>query len=249
MTKINLYPQGKHLFLNVLPSLLVLVSLAACQTTKEKEVERIPFQPVSCLAQVHVDKAAYPNLFSARSYALWVGPEITRQRRDDAVNAGEKITEAADKAAAEIDENFLIIECHIESVFEDMSIGYDAVGFRGIQAYLQTPDGARITPAQVIMGSALEEKPQGALKIFRRTNLVVFAKKDLNLMAPLIEGKTPSARLVLEGLNSTFYFEWVADVPADKTAQPLISREDLQAAKMKYDEYYQKCGEFLHRFD
>ncbi|HPO14961.1 MAG TPA: hypothetical protein PLI09_16080 [Candidatus Hydrogenedentes bacterium] len=229
--------------------LLAMLILPACKTGKDTSADLVPFSPQSCLAQLHVDKAAYPNLFSARSYALWVGPEITRQRRDEAVQAGEQITDDTDKAAAEIDENFLILECHIESVFEDMSIGYDAVGFRGIELCLQAPDGARIPPAQVIMGSALEEKPQGALKIFRRTNLIVFPKKNLNLMAPLSAEKPPSARLVLEGFNSTFYFEWFADVPSGQTSQPILTREDLNAAKMKYDEYCQKLYQFLHRFD
>ncbi len=227
-----------------------VLGLVSCKTTGKPAGEEalVPFQPSAPLAQLHVEKAAYPSLFSARSYALWVGPEVTRQRRDEALAAGETVLADSDKAAAEIDENFVVFECHIESVFEDMSIGYDVVGLRGIQMYLETPDGGKVPPAQVIMGTQLEEKPQGALKIFRRTNLAVFPKKDLNLMASLSKEKTPSVRLVLDGYNSKFCFEWFANLPTG-APQPLISPELRQAVKMKYNEYYGKLQEFGHRFD
>lgn len=227
-----------------------VVGFASCKTTgkTDKDGMTVAFQPAGPLAQLHVDKASYNSLFSARSYALWVGPEVTRQRRDEALNTGETVLAEADAAAPEIDENFLVLECHIESVFEDMSIGYDVVGFRGIQVYLEAPDGSKIPPAQVIMGSQLEEKPQGALKIFRRTNLVVFPRKTLNLTASLSREKKPAARLVLEGYNSKFYFEWRSDVPGQESS-PLISPEFRQAAKMRYTEYYTKMRELGHRFD
>jgi hypothetical protein len=237
----------------IILALGMTVMMASCQSFRDRDLIeqeiQAPFEPVSPLAQLHVDKAVYPGLFSARSYALWVGPEVTRQRREEAEKAGEKVAPATDVTAAEIDENFLVFECHIESVFEDMSIGYDVVGLRGIQMYLQAPDGRKISPAQVIMGTQLEEKPQGALKVFRRTSLVVFPKKELNLMVTLSEGEPPSARLVLDGYNSTFYFEWAPKLPPGSGSEPIISREMLQAAKMKYTEYYGKLTEFGHRFD
>lgn len=233
--------------------LLMVGALSSCATMREKKQEPggelIPFEPMTPVASLRVERAAYPSLFSPQSYALWVGPEITLQRRAEAAAAGEEIPLEADAIAAMIDENFLVLECHIESLFEDMSISYDVVGFRGIRVYLQTHDGQQVAPVQILPGRELQEQMRGALRVFRRNNLVVFRKADLNLMVPVRQGRGEGPRLVLDGFNSVFYFEWPPDIPDKKRYQRLTVRETAGVAKMGYLEYYGRLADFAHRFD
>lgn len=228
-------------------------AMSSCATMREKKQEPggklIPFDPATPVASLRVERAAYPSLFSPQSYALWVGPEITLQRRAEAAEGGEEISLEADAIAAMIDENFLVLECHMESVFEDMSISYDVVGFRGIRVYLQTHDGQPVMPVQILPGKELQEQMRGALRVFRRNNLVVFRKADLNLTVPVRQGHGEGPRLVLDGFNSIFYFEWPPEIPDKKRYQRLTVRETAGVAKMGYLEYYGRLAEFARRFD
>ena len=233
-----------------------LFAAAGCKSLRSEEARRkaeekrcIPFEPVSSLSQVHVDEAAYPQLFSPQSYALWVGPAVTEQRRLEAEQAGEAIAPETDEAAMAIDANYLVIECHIGSLFEDSSIGYDVVGFRGIQVHLVTPEGEKVSPSQVIVGSELKEEPHGALKRFERTNLVVFPKNGLALRVPRGGGEGATARLVVEGYDSTFYFEWFPLIPEGTVKPPPPARDVVKAAKMGYNEFCEKVHGVAHRFD
>jgi len=231
------------------------IALVGCRTVSKGEASKdrgplIAFEPTVSLAKLHVEKGDYPSLFSPDSYALWVGPELTQQRRLDTEQAGEAIDEASDALAPQLDANFLVFECHLESVFEDMTIGYDVVRLRLIEVYLQTPDGRRITPAQIIVGSELEESQREALKAFKRTNLVVFSRADLGLNIPARPRGNATARLVFEGYNSVFYFEWFPRLPEKVPApDPMTAQEAAQALKMGYNEFYKRVGEALHRFD
>jgi len=229
------------------------IALAGCRTTGNGEKDRGPliaFEPAVSLAKLHVEKGDYPSLFSSDSYALWGGPDLTQQRRRDSEQAGEAIDEAADALAPQLDANFLVFECHLESMFEDMAIGYDVVRLRLIEVYLQTPDGRRVTPAQIIVGSQREESQHGALKAFKRTNLVVFPRADVGLNIPARPRGNATARLVFEGYNSVFYFEWFPRLPGKVPApDPLTAQEAARARKMGYNEFYRRAGEALHRFD
>lgn len=234
-------------------ALLLTALISSCAAMREKRMETggklIPFEPVGPVAALRAERAAYPNLFSPQSYALWVGPEITLQRRADSADMGEEIPLETDALASMVDENFLVLECHVESVFEDMSIGYDVVGFRGMRVYLQTHDGQQIMPVQILPGKELQEQMRGALRVFRRNNLVIFRKADLNLMVPVRQGHRAGPRLVLDGYNSQFFFEWYPIIPDKKRYQRVTVRETAGVAKMSYSEYYGRLAEFAHRFD
>jgi hypothetical protein len=234
----------------------VLMSLAVfsgCQSLWKAERKPagkpIPFVPAQFVSSLRTGQCAYPHLFSAQSYALWVGPEVTAQRRAESEEKGQKPDPMADAAAPEIDANYLVLECHIESVFEDMSIGYDVVGFRGIQVYMLTPDGRKVPPAQIVMGSELEEKSQGALKSFRRTNLIVFPKHELDLRVPKVNGQAASARLVIEGFKSSFYFEWFPVMPGKDGQVQAVVFEGANTAKLGFNDYYGKLRAIAHKFD
>jgi len=232
------------------------LGLAACRTGREPDSEPtirqgqvIEFRPTAAVSQLHLADGRYPDLFSADSYALWVGPELTRQRRSESEAGGESIEPEADAAAPLLNENFLVFECHLVSVFADMSIAYDIVGLRGVQIYLLAPDGRRVPPAQSIIGTELEESQRGALKEFKRTNLIAFPRAGLRLEVPAAGAEGSAARLVIEGYDSIFYFEWYPILPDPIGPPPLAQRDAVQKVKMGYNEFYRKVRQWSHTFD
>ncbi|MBI2423129.1 MAG: hypothetical protein HYV27_09895 [Candidatus Hydrogenedentes bacterium] len=250
---------------------LGLIVLAGCQTTKKDAAAKdtvspgqvIPFSPQLAVSRLYQDGGAYPTLFSSDSYALWVGPELTAARRAESVEAGETIDPEADTIAPIINENFLVIECHLVSYFEDMSIGYDVVGLRGISISLETPDGHRVYPAQSVVGTDLVEESNGALKIYRRTCLLIFPRGSLNLTVPMpgaapakSDGMMDSAppphgnvRVVLEGFDTRFFFEWFPGMPEVTPSSNPLKGVYAQKAKMKFNDFYGRLKTVAHKFD
>jgi len=234
-----------------------LAAIAGCQTTPEDAGEeaavragdQIEFTPRSAMARLQLEEGRYPTLFGPGSYCLWVGPEINAQRRAQTEQAGEAIAPESDRAAQLASEHLLVLECRVESAFADMSIAYDVVGFRGVNVYLLTPQGKKIPPAQVIVGEQLEEERQGALRKFGRTNLLLFPRNQIDLTVPGGAASASTARMVLEGQDSTFYFEWYPQLPEEIGKAPLFQREGFKNFKMGYNEFFRKLNAFTHNFD
>jgi hypothetical protein len=218
------------------------------KTKVEPAVDTSEFVPVSFLTPIRLEKGRYSDLFSPESYGVWVGADVAALRRAKAVEQGEAIDPKLDAAVARITENYLIFECHVASVFSDMSIAYDVVGLRGVSAYLLTPGGGKVTPIQVVVGASAREERQGALRKYARTNLIVFQKRDLCETAPTIADAAPSVRLVLEGYDSTFCFEWCSSRSAP---QPWIPNQEeyVKALKTGFKETYQGILKFSHVLD
>ena len=185
--------------------------LTACQTgSKPKNDENLPptlivdFEPSMRSTTLRLQTGRYPNLFTANTAAVWVSEAPIAP----AVKGGAVPPVSGDATMLAANPGLLVVQCTMESAFSDMSIAYDVVGFRGLSVYLQTPDGRQVIPAQTIIGSELTETRRGALKVFRRTNLLVFSRQEAALKIPVVNGEGASTRVVLEGLESTFYFEW-----------------------------------------
>ncbi len=233
--------------------LAVLLAPVSCRTRKPPEeggleVQPAEFRPATILSRLHFEKGNYPHLFAPSSYALWVDETVTGLRREAAVTAGESIQPDIEAEAARIAQNYLIIECHMDSVFADMSIAYDVVGYRGLSVYLSTPDGRKIPPIQTLISTSAKEEQREALKLFGRTNLVVFPKRDLWLDRPLVTSLVAPVRLVLEGYNSTFYFEWPATPPTGTVAAPTHS-EVKEVLKVGFREFHERVRQLAHIFD
>jgi hypothetical protein len=177
-----------------------------------------------------------------------MGAEVAALRRAKAEKDREKIDPKIDAAVKRLTENYLILECHMASVFPDMSIAYDVVGLRGIGIHLLTPDGRKITPIQVVVAGTAQEERQEALRKFTRINLVLFQKRDLWVGKPVVALRAPSVRLVLEGYGSLFRFEWPNALPPSKPWIP-NQEEYLKALKVGFQESYARLAEFLHTFD
>ncbi len=241
------------------PTRLLCVTLAAgiftisCKTGKEdaSKVEPVfvtEFFPATFISGIQLEKGPYPELFSPDSYAVWLGSDVTRLRRAKSLEQGEKIDPKLDAAAARVQENYLVFECRLVSMLPDMSIAYDVVGLRGITACLVAPDGRKISPTQIVIGSSASDEPQGALRKFARTNLIIFQKKDLWSDKAAIDIEAPSARLVLEGFGTTFRFEWATALAPHEPWIP-NQEEYIKALKTGFKETYTRLGQLLHTLD
>ena len=215
------------------------------------------FTPTTFLSTIHRGETRYANLYSPDSYALWVSPEVADLKREQAVSEGLEIDPALDRVARYITDQYLVFECHLKSAFPDASIAYDVVGLRNVALYIETPEGRRIHPIQRIMDTHSEHGHLGALQVFERSNIVVFEKADIITGSPAIEGDSAGVRLVAEGFNSSFYFEWVAtpqkpepdlaEVAPDKRWSPTRT-EAYRVAKVGFEELFtrlRRLGEYL----
>ncbi|MBI4558474.1 MAG: hypothetical protein HY706_12905 [Candidatus Hydrogenedentes bacterium] len=228
----------------------------SCQTTPPPETAALPevapspqlFVPASFVVRIQHEKGNYADLFGPDSYAVWVGPEVTAMKREKATEAGETIPPQFDKIAASVAEDYLVFELHIESAFSDSSIAYDAVAFRGIDVYLLGPEGRLIPPIQQIIGTPVEEENREALKLFRRTNIVIFNKVDPLGGGLALAPGMPAAKLVLEGHGSNFTFEWPTAAPGTTPTRPSGS-EALMAVKVGFKDFFEKTRRLAHIFD
>jgi hypothetical protein len=219
------------------------LALGACRTMPDPEPgapkiaagQMVAFVPTTANAQLRFKEGAYPNLFGGASSAAW-----------NASATGPDSTESTAPAAMP---GLLTIECRMESTFGDMSIAYDAVGFRGIDVYLMGPDGKKIYPAQSVVGSELQEQQQGALKLFRRTNLLLFPAAAMQVAVPGGAGGDTALRLVLDGYDSVFYFEWTPQLPQVNVPPKFCEREDVKAARAKVHTAHRKFLNWTHKFD
>ena len=215
------------------------------------------FVPTTFLSTIHKGETRYANLYAPDSFALWVSPEVADLKREQSVAEGMELDPDLDHAARYITDRYLVFECHLRSAFPDASIAYDVVGLRNIALYLETPEGHRIHPIQRIMDAHLEQDNEGALQVFERSNIVVFEKTDIITGAPAIDGEAARVRLVAEGFNSSFYFEWIATPPepepvftepAPKTRWSPTQTEAYRVAKVGFEELFtrlRRLGEYL----
>lgn len=244
----------KHVYLLVL---VVLTHALCCQTTKKEAaptpepVRAAGFVPATRVAAIQFTEGRNPNLFSPDSYAVWVDPNVTALKQTQAVEAGETIDPELEASAKSITDGFLIIECHIASVFNDSSIAYDVAWFRSIGLYLRTPDGTDTKPLQTVIDTTVETEEQGALKKFSRTNLLVFPKEDLWSAKPVISPDAPSVKLILKGFDSEFSFEWPGAAPAAGSGKPWYPTDEKEALlllKTGFTELFNKLRKLATHF-
>lgn len=245
----------RRLAIPLLLAVCLLPLSPGCQRTKIGDPEldpartTVPFQPTNFLARVRAADGPYPNLYAGDSYALWVGPEVTAQRRSEAEAAGQAVSPESDLVAPIIEERFVVLECHLISMFADMSIGYDVVGLRNVEVYLENADGRRVDPVGVFVGGELQESQQGAIRLFRRACLVVFPREALVVTVPVHPGIIPSTRLVLAALDTRFYFEWMPVLRAEDMGIPLRDRAWVQAGKLGYNQFFDTLRRVSHTLD
>lgn len=241
----------------LLAIIMGLLFAGGCKTTESSEeaavtpAPKIVFAPQIRRAIVQSGTGRYPNLFTGASYAVWGGeveppappvgmpmPEkasadtkSVEARMDTQLDSVPPIPEAQAARAAG-----LTIECHLESEFPDRSIAYDAVGLRGMTILLKLPDGREIQPAQKTLASDLSEIPVGALRRYGRKLTLYFSESQFMVDNPAVNPDSPGVRLVVNGLESQFYFEWATTpnflaVPAPRLDEKVskFARKQLKA--------------------
>ena len=241
--------------------MLLCIAGVACRTMSpapppdiEETVPPMPrgYQPMSYVSTIHWESGEYPDLFSSEASAVWVNGDVAEMKYANEARSGTPPSPRLVAQAQAISRDFFVFECHIESVFRDTSIAYDVVGFRGIEVHLETPDGTLVRPIQTIIGTPVEEEQHGALKLFRRTNIVVFPRHNLWTGTDTVAVGSRSVRLVLSGQNSEFYFEW-PEMPLTALEEGWSWRpsesEAYQALKVSFSDLYGRLRRLAHTFD
>jgi hypothetical protein len=236
--------------------MMAMATLVSCQTSKSKTPAKADeaaagFQPAAFMAPVRHEQGRYADLYSPNSFALWIGPEVLQFKQDMAKEAGEAPDPKMDADAQRIAQDFLVLECHVESAFADSSIAYDVVGFRGMdEVYLLLPGGRKVRPEQTVIGPRAEQESKGALKVFRRTNLLVFPRRDLWSGGATLDPTAPSVKLVLDGYASHFYFEWPS-VPGNAAPQKWspAAEDAKKAVILGYKQFMDSVRRLAHLFD
>jgi len=231
--------------------------MAACSTTgsptppPDSDFDGPPpapqFVPAAYRADVRHTDGPHRNLFDTPSFALWVGAPVAAAKEAEARDAGEFIEPGLPRDAGKIIEDFILIELHLESAFGDMSVSYDAVAMRSMDARLELPDGTSHAPVQRVLGKLLEAD-DGALKRFKRYNLLVFPKRDFLTGQPLIPHGAPSATLVLEGYNTRFEFEW-DNLAAVGGPGPSRAAEVVDYVRVGFQDLFLTVRRLSHVFD
>jgi hypothetical protein len=236
----------------VFAALTLAVLLAGCQTTGQGEDEEIPrleagtvipFTPQAHTVPLNLVEGSYPSLFSGTSFATWVTPAMGMAgEADDAAPV-------VDSATASMAQSFVVIECHLATTFADMSIAYDMVGMRGVNVYLEMPDGQQVQPSQIIVGSDLDESQRGALKAYGRTNTLLFPNRQGSITVTHELAQNRAVRLVLTGHDTTFAFAWQGVLPGTPPPPPLMQRQGVQRFRDGYKAFFDKMRGVSHTFD
>lgn len=243
-------------------ALIIVTALlvVSCGTLKKSKTEpEMPvaepvteFRPATSVSRIYHDTGSYANLYTPDTFAVWVSQEVASLKHNDAINQGDEIDPQLEAVAIHFCNDYLVFECHMASCFGDMSIAYDVVGFRGITAYLRLPDGTKIPPLQKLIDSEATEKQVDALKEFRRTNLLIFPRNVLPPASTPEELSLPKVMLVLEGINSRFFFEWPEvpiPVPSEEKKFKPAAQEAAKAVQLGFKDLFSRLQKLSHHFD
>jgi len=236
-------------------SIVWLAAVCGCKTTPPAKPAPPPtparqtlFVPAWNVSVVQVAQGRYADLFGSGCRAIWIDSAVAAMKREQtpAVAMPEP---GIDDDAKKVTDAYIVIECQLETQFGDMSVAYDAVRLRGIDVYLETPAGLKVRPIQMRPYGSVNEKPVQALKQFARTTVMIFPRQDLGAGLPVIGADTPAVRLVLDGHDSKFFFEWPG-IPAEQTGPRMPTPEEAKyIAQLGYYELFTDIRRLAHIFD
>jgi hypothetical protein len=213
--------------------------LTGCQTTSgpaksgedslEGAVIHQNFIPANFVAPVAYEQGQYTTMLSPKTYAVWVDRNIKdlKLAYERQQHPNKPIDSFVLDDAEYISENFIVIECHIESTLPDASIAYDISSLRNLDIYLTTSGGTTIYPLQHVITSGAEEKVKGPLKTYVRSNVLIFPKVDLVTGASTIPADTSELRLYIEGFNTKYFFAWEPQEPMPALAEGETVPQDI----------------------
>lgn len=227
--------------------------VCGCQTPSKPAPPPTPaqqalFLPAWNVSTVQTAEGRYPDLYTGGCRAIWVDSAIAAMKRE----MGPPVALPApgiDEDAKKVTDSYIVIECQLETEFGDMSTAYDAIRLRGIDVYLETPNGLRIRPIQMRPYGSIKEEPVQALKRFTRTTVMIFPRQDLGAGLPVVGADVPVMKLVLDGHDSKYFFEWPG-IPLGQTGPRMPTAEEARyVAKLGYYELFTDIRRLAHIFD
>ena len=236
-------------------TVLALCVVSACKTARPEKPAPPPtparqtlFVPAWNVTTVQTAQGRYADLFGGGCRAIWIDSAVAAMKRELAPAAATP-EPGIDDDAKRVTDAYIVIECQLETEFADMSVAYDAIRLRGIDVYLETATGLKVRPIQMRPYGKLKEEPAQALKRFSRTTVIVFPREDLGAGLPVIGADTPAVRLVLDGHDSTFFFEWPG-IPADQVCPRMPTPEEAKyIARLGYYELFTDIRRLAHVFE
>lgn len=225
-------------------AVLALALAAGCQSLPESEGAVAPsaegavvWEPARHVASATFASGAHDDLYDPETFAVWADARLAEEKRraDQAVGLPVDPTLEADAAA--IVRDFIVIELHLASGFGDMASAVENVDLRGMQAFLEWPDGRRMAPIQRVFATSLGEEEADGSPLYWRTILLVFPARDLWLGRPLVDPDADSAVLALEGRGSRYTFAWSGKGAAESQADAAGS-DDKRRTRVGYTELF-----------
>lgn len=232
---------------------LALVASLGCRTPAKPvppppPEARVLFEPAWYVAAIQTAEGRYADMFGSGSRAIWIDSAVADLKRQNSA-APSVVEPGIDDDAKAVTAAYIVIECQLESQFGDMSVAYDLVRLRGIDVYLETPAGLRIRPIQMRPYGQLKEEPVNALKRFSRTTVLIFPRQDLGAGMPVLGGDVPVVRLVLDGHDSRYFFEWPG-IPPEQTGPRMPTPDEAKyMVQLGYYELFTELRRLAHVFD
>ncbi|NUM55030.1 MAG: hypothetical protein HUU46_15390 [Candidatus Hydrogenedentes bacterium] len=232
---------------------VLFAAVCGCQTPAKPTpppttAQQTLFVPAWNVSTVQTAEGRYPDLFSGGCRAIWIDSAIAGMKRE--IGPAMPMPEPGiDDDAKKVTDAYIVIECQLETQFADMSVAYDAIRLRGIDVYLETPAGGRIRPMQMRPYGTVKEEPVQALKRFTRTTVMIFPRQDLGAALPVVGADVPAVKLVLDGHDSKYFFEWPG-IPLGQTGPRMPTPEEAKyIAKLGYYELFTDIRRLAHIFD
>ena len=178
--------------------------------------------------------------------------DLDRQRRRrDETGGGPAVPlpdPGIDDDAKRVTDAYIVIECQLESQFGDMSIAYEAIGC-AVSTSISKQRGHEVRPIQMRPYGSVKEEPVQALKRFSRTTVMIFPRQDLGAGLPVIGADAASVRLVLDGHDSKYFFEWPG-VPLGETGPRMPTAEEAKyIGQLGYYVLFTDIRRLAHIFD
>ncbi len=225
-------------------AVLALALAAGCRSLPESEGAvgpsaegAVAFGPARHVAPAMFASGAHDDLYAPETFAVWADARLAEEKREADLAAGQPIDPTLDADAAAILRDFIVIELHLVSGFGDTASAVENVDLRGMQAFLEWPDGRRMAPIQRVFATSLGEEEVDGGPRYRRTIFLVFPVRDLWLGQPLVDPDADSATLALEGRESRYTFTWPRAGAAESEAA-VTDADDDRRTRVGYTELF-----------
>ena len=225
-------------------AVLALALAAGCQSLPESAGAVAPsaegavvWEPAGPVAPAVFASGAHGDLYAPETFAVWADTRLAEEKRRADLAAGLPIDPTLDADAAAILRDFIVIELHLASGFGDMASAVANVDLRGMQAFLEWPDGRRMAPIQRVFATSLGEEEADGGPLYSRTILLLFSARDLWLGRPLVDPDADSAVLAIEGRESRHTFAWSGRGAAESQADA-AEADDERRTRVGYTELF-----------